>query len=136
LGRLSKTAHFGRKQNCSLRQKRRLAFWTSRIEASERSAAKLGLIKHQLGSVKGSWTVPRGLKREARPPDLIGAAAARGMSKPTPIVLFLVGIGLGLFGLCILGIESLQHKWVLAISICLVAYGAFLYVIAKRPNSN
>jgi hypothetical protein len=24
---------------------------------------------------------------------------------------------------------------VLAISICLVAYGAFLYVIAKRPNS-
>jgi hypothetical protein len=101
LGRLSKTAHFGRKQNCSLRQKRRLAFWTSRIEASERSAAKLGLIKHQLGSVKGSWTVPRGLKRETHPPDLISAAAARGMSKPTPIVLFLVGIGLGLFGLCI-----------------------------------
>jgi tellurite resistance protein TehA-like permease len=58
------------------------------------------------------------------------------MSKPTPIVLFSVGIGPGLFGLRIFGIESLQHKWVLAISICLVAYGAFLYVIAKRPNSN
>ena len=80
--------------------------------------------------------MPRGLKREARPADLIGAAAARGMSKLTPIVLFLVGIGLGLFGLRIFGIESLQYKWVLAISICLVAYGAFLYVIAKRPNSN
>jgi hypothetical protein len=90
-----------------------------------------------LAIVKGSWTVPRGLKREARPADdLIGAAAARGMSKPTPIVLFLVGTGLGLFGLRIFGIESLQYKWVLAISICLVAYGAFLYVIAKRPNSN
>jgi hypothetical protein len=80
--------------------------------------------------------VPRNLKREARPPDLIGAAAGHGMSKPTPIVLFLVGIGLGLFGLRIFGIESLQYKWVLAISICLVAYGAFLYVIAKRQNSN
>jgi hypothetical protein len=58
------------------------------------------------------------------------------MSKPTPIVLFLVGIGLGLFGLRIFGIEWLQYKWVLAISICLVAYGAYLYVIAERPNSN
>jgi hypothetical protein len=58
------------------------------------------------------------------------------MSKPTPIVLILVGIGLGLFGLRIFGIGWLQYKWVLAISICLVAYGAYLYVIAKRPNSN
>jgi len=80
--------------------------------------------------------VHRGLKREARPADLIGAAATRGMSKPTPLVLFLVGIGLGFFGLRTFGIESFQHRWVLAISICLVAYGAFLYVIAKRPNSN
>ena len=78
----------------------------------------------------------RGLKREARPADLIGAGAARGMSKPTPIVLLLVGIGLGLFGLRIFGIESLRINWVLAISICLVACGAYLYVIAKRPNSN
>ena len=109
-----------------------------RRRASEptRSAAKLGLIKHQLGSVKGSWTVPRGFKRSARPAGLIGAAAAHRMSTPTPIVLFLVSIGLGLFGLRIFGIEALQYKWVLAISICLVAYGAFLYVIAKRPNSN
>jgi hypothetical protein len=53
--------------------------------------------------------VPRGLKQEARPAGLIGAAAARGMSKPTPIVLFLVGIGLGLFWLRIFGIESLQY---------------------------
>ena len=67
---------------------------------------------------------------------MIGAAAARGMSKPTPTVLILVGIGLGLFGLRIFGIESLQYRWVLAISICLVAYGAYLYVIVKRPNSN
>ena len=80
--------------------------------------------------------MPRGLKREARPADLIGAAAARGMSKPTPIVLFLVGIGLGLFALRILGIEPLQYKWLLGISMCLVAYGAYLYVIAERPNSN
>jgi protein-S-isoprenylcysteine O-methyltransferase Ste14 len=80
--------------------------------------------------------VPRGLKRAVRPPGLIGAAAARRMSTPTPIVLVLVTIGLGLFGLRIFGIESLQYKWVLAISICLVAYGAFLYVIAERPNSN
>ena len=80
--------------------------------------------------------MPRGLKREARPADLIGAAAGGSMSKPTPIVLFLVGIGLGLFGLRIFGIESLQYKWVLVISICLVAFGAYLYVIAKRPNSN
>ena len=77
--------------------------------------------------------VPRGrnapLIRTVQPP-------ARGMSRPTPIVLILVGIGLGLFGLRIFGIGSLQYKWVLAISICLVAYGAYLYVIAKRPNSN
>ena len=66
---------------------------------------------------------------------MIGAAAARSMSRPTSIVLILVGIGLGLFGLRIFGIESLQYRWVLAISICLVAYGAYLYVIAKRPNS-
>ena len=96
----------------------------------------LALPSTRLAIIKGSWTVPRGLKREARPADLIGAAAARGMSKPTPIVLLLVGIGLGLFGLRIFGIESLHVNWVLAISICLVAYGAFLYVIAKRPNSN
>jgi hypothetical protein len=44
-----------------------------------------------LAIVKGSWTV-------RVPPDLIGAAAARGMSKPTPIVLFLVGIGLDFSG--------------------------------------
>ena len=77
-----------------------------------------------------------GLKRAPRPGALIGAAAARRMSTPTPIALVLVSIGLGLFGLRIFGIESLQYKWVLAISICLVAYGAFLYVIAERPNSH
>lgn len=27
--------------------------------------------------IKGSWTVPRGLKREVRPADVIGASAAR-----------------------------------------------------------
>jgi uncharacterized membrane protein YczE len=51
-------------------------------------------------------------------------------------VLLLVCIGLGFFALRTFGIQSFQHRWVLAISICLVAYGAFLYVIAKRPNSN
>lgn len=51
-----------------------------------------------------------------------------------PIVLILVGIGL--FGLRLFGIEQLRYKWVLATSICLVAYGAYLYVIEKRPNSN
>ena len=56
------------------------------------------------------------------------------MSKPTPIVLILVGIGLSLFGLRILGIEPFQYKWVLAISICLILFGAYLYVIEKRPN--
>ena len=77
-----------------------------------------------------------GASNEKRCADVIGATMARGMSKPTPIVLILVGIGLGLFGLRIFGIKSLQYKSVLAISICLVAYGAYLYVIAKRPNSN
>jgi hypothetical protein len=80
--------------------------------------------------------VPMGLKRAPRPAALISGAAARRMSTPTPIVLVLVSIGLGLFGLRLFGIESLQYKWVLAISICLVAYGAFLYVIAERPNSH
>jgi hypothetical protein len=47
----------------------------------------LALPSTRLAIIKGSWTVTRGLKREARPADLIGAAAARGMSKPTPIVL-------------------------------------------------
>ena len=56
------------------------------------------------------------------------------MSKPPPIVLILVG--LGLFGLRIFGIEALQYKWVLAISICLVSYGAYVYAIEKRPDSN
>jgi hypothetical protein len=41
------------------------------------------------------------------------------MSRPTSVVLILVGIGLGLFGLRIFGIEPLQYKWVLAISIWL-----------------
>jgi hypothetical protein len=80
--------------------------------------------------------VRRHLKRAARPADFIGAVVARRVSTPTPIVLFSVGIGLGLFGLRICGIEWLQYKWVLALSIGLVAYGAYLYVIAKRPNSN
>ena len=58
------------------------------------------------------------------------------MSKPTPIVLILIGIGLSLFGLRILGIDPFQYKWVLAISICLVLFGAYLYTIEERPNSN
>jgi hypothetical protein len=58
------------------------------------------------------------------------------MDKPTPIVLFLVGIGLGLFGLRIFGVGSLQYEWVLALSICLVAFGSYFYVIVKRPNQN
>ena len=78
----------------------------------------------------------RHLKRAARPADFIGAVVACRMSTPTPIVLFSVGIGLGLFGLRICGIEWLQFNLVLALSIGLVAYGAYLYVIAKRPNSN
>ena len=48
----------------------------------------------------------------------------------------LILVGMGLFGLRVLGIELFQYKWVLAISIFLVAYGAYLYVIVKRPNSN
>jgi hypothetical protein len=58
------------------------------------------------------------------------------MSKPTPIVLFLVGIGAGLLGLYICGIEPFEYKWVLAISMCLVLYGAYLYAIEKRQNPN
>ena len=58
------------------------------------------------------------------------------MSKPTPTVLILIGVGLGLFVLRIFGIEQLQDKWVLAISICLLSYSAYLYVIEKRQNSN
>jgi hypothetical protein len=54
------------------------------------------------------------------------------MSKPTPIVLILVGVGLSLFALRILGIEPFQYKSVLAISICLVLFGAYLYAIEKR----
>jgi hypothetical protein len=63
-------------------------------------------------------------------------AAARSMSKPTPIVLIMVGVGLGLFVLRIFGVGSLQYEWVLALSICLVAFGSYLYVIVKRPNQN
>jgi hypothetical protein len=58
------------------------------------------------------------------------------MSKPTPIVLILIGIGLALFGLRIFGIEAFQYKGLLAISIGLLAYSAYLYVIEERPNSN
>ncbi len=58
------------------------------------------------------------------------------MSKPTSIVLVLVGIGLGLFGLRIFGIEPLQYKWLLATSIGLLAFSAYLYVIAEPQNSN
>jgi hypothetical protein len=65
-----------------------------------------------------------------------GTAVARGMSRPTPIVLIMVGVGLGLFGLRIFGVVSLQYEWVLALSICLVAFGFYLYVIVKRPNQN
>ena len=73
---------------------------------------------------------------EVRQAGAVQEAADRSMSKPTPIVLILVGIGLGLFVLRIFGIEPLQYKWVLAISICLVSCGAYLYVIEKRQNSN
>jgi hypothetical protein len=62
--------------------------------------------------------------------------ADRTMSKPTPIVLILVGIGLSLFGLRIFDIEPFQYKWLLAISICLLAYSAYLYVIEERQNSH
>jgi hypothetical protein len=58
------------------------------------------------------------------------------MSKPTPIVLILIGIGLALFGLRTFGVEPFQYKWVLATSICLVAYSAYLYVIEERPHSS
>jgi hypothetical protein len=58
------------------------------------------------------------------------------MSKPTPIVLILVGIGAGLFGLRIFGIEPFQYEWLLAISICLLASSAYLYAIEERPNSS
>jgi hypothetical protein len=70
----------------------------------------------------------------ARNPPLM--RMARVMSRPTPIVLILVGIGLVLFVLRIFGIGWLQYGWVLALSICLVAFGLFLYVIVKRPNQN
>jgi hypothetical protein len=56
------------------------------------------------------------------------------MSKPTPIVLILVGTGLGFFALRIFGIEPFQYKWMLAISICLVACGAYLYNIEQNSN--
>ena len=56
------------------------------------------------------------------------------MSKAMPIMLILVGSGL--FGLRLFGIDQLQYKWALAISILLVAYGAYLYVIEKHPSSN
>jgi hypothetical protein len=72
------------------------------------------------------------LPRQAPPP---AREADLSMSKPTPIVLILVGVGLGLFGLHIFGIEPFQYKWLLAISICLLAYGAYLYVIEERQNS-
>ena len=62
--------------------------------------------------------VPRASRRSA---DANGAAAARGMSRPTATVLILVGIGLALFVLRIFGIGWLQYRWVLALSICLVA---------------
>jgi hypothetical protein len=62
--------------------------------------------------------------------------ADRGMSKPTPIVFISIGIGLGLFGLRMFGIEAFQYKWVLAFSLCLIAYSTYLYVIEKRPKSN
>lgn len=56
------------------------------------------------------------------------------MSKPTPIVLILFGIGLGFFGLRIF--HSSPFYWVLVIPICLVLYGVYLYATEKRPNSN
>jgi len=56
------------------------------------------------------------------------------MSRPTPIVLIMVGAGLGLFGLHRFGV--VRYEWVLALSIGLVAFGSYLYVIVKRPNQN
>ena len=41
-------------------------------------------------------------------------------------MLILVGIGLALFVLRIFGIGWLQYGWVLALSICLVAFGLYL----------
>jgi hypothetical protein len=47
------------------------------------------------------------MSRLCRANQLDGAAGARGMSGPTPIVLIMVGVGLGLFGL--FGVGSLQY---------------------------
>ena len=80
--------------------------------------------------------MPRGPNGERRSADANGTATARGMSRPTPTVLILVGIGLALFVLRIFGIGWLQYGWVLALSICLVAFGLYLYVIGGRPNQN
>jgi hypothetical protein len=51
-------------------------------------------------------------------------------------MLILVGIGLALFVLRIFGIGWLQYRWIIALAICLVAFGLYLYVIVKRPNQN
>jgi hypothetical protein len=74
------------------------------------------------------------LRKVGEPSWEVGREAGRSMSKPTPIVLILVGIGLGFFALRIFGIEPFQYKWMLAISICLVACAAYLYNIEQNSN--
>ena len=56
------------------------------------------------------------------------------MSKPTPIVLILFGIGLGFLGLRLF--DSSSFYWVLVLPVCLVLYGTYLYATQKRPNPN
>jgi len=75
------------------------------------------------------------------------------MSRPTSLVLILVGIGMSILGFIfgepynrragfqgqledmpIFGIQALQFKWVLAVSVCLVLIGIYFYVIAKLKS--
>ena len=50
-------------------------------------------------------------------------------------MLILVGIGLALFVLRIFGIGWLQYGWVLALSICLVAFGLYLVRHSETSKS-
>ena len=73
-------------------------------------------------------------RRPKRFSERIEPRRPAAMSRPTPLVLFLVGAGMALFVLEIFAIGWSRNGTILALSICLISFGLYEYAIVKQPD--